>query len=60
MRLTAGSSAMTESISTPRFMGPGCMTRDVRSGEGELLGVQAPERKYSRAEGTKAPSIRSS
>src|SRR5207253_3111403 len=27
IRLTARSSATSESISTPRFMGPGCMTR---------------------------------
>ena len=36
-------SAMVEAISTPRFMGPGCMIERVGLGARELLVVEAEE-----------------
>ena len=43
IRLTARSSATSESISTPRFIGPGCITRTPGAAQRQLLAVEAEE-----------------
>ena len=53
--LRAGSSATALSISTPRFIGPGCMTMRVRRGAGQLLrGRGRRSGRYSRERGHQA------
>ena len=55
IRLTSGSSATSESISTPQVHRSGVHHPHVGRGHGELLAVQAEEAgKYSRVEGTRA------
>ena len=57
---TLRSSATSESISTPRFIGPGCMTLAPGLAQANFSRSRPQKRKYSRVEGTSAPSIRSS
>src|SRR5262249_40296504 len=52
IRLTSMSSATSESISTPRFMGPGCITSAPAFAWASFSRSSPQYWKYSRAEGT--------
>ena len=54
-----GPSATAESISTPRFIGPGCITITSPAARRRRSGVSPNSVKYSRTDGMKWPCIRS-
>ena len=54
-----GPSATSDAISTPRFIGPGCMMITSRLASATRAGVMPNMLKYSRSEGKKAPCMRS-
>jgi hypothetical protein len=52
-------SATAESISTPRFIGPGCMTMASGLASASFSGVRPQDLKNSCVEGSRAPCMRS-
>ena len=53
-------SATSDAISTPRFIGPGCMTMASGAARRSRAGVTPKRWKYSRSDGKKWPRMRSS
>ncbi len=54
-----GRSATSAAISTPRFMGPGCMTMAFSPSSSTRRRVRPKQAVYSRSEGSSASVIRS-
>ena len=59
MTLRSRSSATSESISTPRFIGPGCMISASGLATLSFSWSRPKKRKYSLIDGTKEPCMRS-